>query len=129
MRVSRKERTTLPAIILLSSLFFLFSPVRAEDPADIPAGELLFKEKCSVCHKTTDQALVGPGLQGIMERRDEKWVDKWLQDPGRLINSGDKTAIELKKGFFRTMPTLPEMKDPVKRKTIIEYLKTLKQEG
>lgn len=93
------------------------------------AGELLFKEKCSVCHKTTDQALVGPGLQGIMERRDEKWVDKWLQDPGGLLKSGDKTATELKKGFFRTMPTLPEMQDPVKRKTIIEYLKTLKQEG
>jgi len=128
VRVSRKKRTIFPAILLLS-LFFLFSPVKAEDSANIPAGELLFQEKCSVCHKTTDQALVGPGLQGIMERRDEKWVDTWLQDPGGLINSGDKTAVELKKGFFRTMPTLPEMKDPVKRKAIIEYLKTLKQEG
>lgn len=114
---------------MLSSLFFLFSPVRAEDSVNMPAGEALFKEKCSMCHKTTDQLLVGPGLKGVMERRSEKWVDTWLQDPGGLISSGDKTAVELKKGFFRTMPTLPEMKDPLKRKTIIEYLKTLKQEG
>ena len=128
MRVLMKKRTILPAILFLS-LFFFISPAKAEDTPDIPAGELLFKEKCSVCHKTTDQMLVGPGLQGIMERRDEKWVDKWLQDPGGLLKSGDKTATELKKGFFRTMPALPEMKDPVKRKAIIEYLKTLKQEG
>ncbi len=93
------------------------------------AGEQIFKEKCSVCHKTTEQQLVGPGLKGVMERRDEKWVDKWLENPAGVLKSGDKTAVELKKHFFRTMPTLPEMQEPVNRKKIIEFLKTLKEGG
>ena len=113
-------------LLLFISLVIIGSSVKAGDSPSIELGRRIFKQRCSVCHKTTDQRLVGPGLKGVMERRDEAWVDKWLQNPKALIKSGDKIAVELKKGYFRYMPTLQEMQDPVNRKGVIEYLKTLK---
>lgn len=133
-RIQGKDMTTSFITLFLYLVLFTGSTYGDDASANIvdagvdavAAGEIIFQEKCSVCHKTTDQQLVGPGLKGVMERRDEKWVDKWLKDPKGLIKSGDKTAVKLKSGYFRIMPAIEEMQDPVKRKEVIEYLKTLK---
>ena len=122
-------------VTLLLSLSIFISDAKGIESDNISpdnaaiSGEQIFKERCSMCHKLTEQQLVGPGLMGVMERRNEKWVDKWLSDPAGLIKSGDKTAVELKKHFFRTMPTIQDMQDPLNRKKIIEFLKTVKGGG
>jgi cytochrome c2 len=46
----------------------------ALDTAVVTKGEALFKLKCSACHKTTDQKLVGPGLYGVTKRRKASWI-------------------------------------------------------
>ena len=63
-------------ILLLSFSIFISNAKGIEsnnnnDPDNAAiAGEQIFKKKCSVCHKTTEQQFVGPGLLGVMERRD-----------------------------------------------------------
>jgi hypothetical protein len=42
---------------------------------------------------------VGPDLHGVLERRDEAWVARFLKSPGALIDSGDAVATGLLKQF------------------------------
>ena len=92
---------------------------------DAMLGEELFKKKCRQCHKTTEQVLIGPGLKDVTKRRSIEWIEKWLIDPKKILNSDDPIAQELKKNFKRVMPKIPEMSTDENRKDIIEYLKTL----
>ena len=40
-------------------------------------GEELFKQ-CKACHTLTADRLVGPGLEGVTEKRDRKWLKSWI---------------------------------------------------
>jgi len=93
---------------------------------DAVAGKKIYDQSCTYCHKSDYDEKFGPGLAGIMERRDAEWVDKFLQDPAEMIKS-DEYAQSLKEGntYNLTMPALPEMKDPAKRADVIEYMKTM----
>jgi len=111
--------------IAISSVFmwgFMLSSFSYADPL---TGEELFKKKCKQCHKTTEQVLVGPGLKDVTKRRSVEWIDRWLIDPKKILDSDDPIAQELKKNFKRVMPKIPEMSDEENRKNIIEYLKGL----
>lgn len=68
-------------------------------------GETLFKNNCAQCHNADASMLVGPGLAGIKERRDEEWLIKWIQNPQKVIQSGDKYAINLFEKFNKTEMT------------------------
>ncbi|MCP9762871.1 cytochrome c [Lacihabitans soyangensis] len=68
-------------------------------------GETLFKNNCAQCHNANASMLVGPGLAGIKERRDEEWLIKWIQNPQKVIQSGDKYAIKLFEKFNKTEMT------------------------
>lgn len=94
--------------------------------ADVEAGRKIYEQSCVYCHRADYDEKFGPGLAGIMERRDTEWVDKFLENPAEMIKS-DEYAQTLKEGneYGLTMPALPEMQDPVKRQDVIEYMKTI----
>jgi cbb3-type cytochrome oxidase cytochrome c subunit len=92
---------------------------------DTSSGEELFNKKCKQCHKTTEQLSIGPGLKDVTKRRSVEWIEKWLIDPKKVLESNDPIAQELKKNFKRVMPKIPEMAIDENRRGIIEYLKTL----
>jgi mono/diheme cytochrome c family protein len=49
-------------------------------------GEALFASKgCQACHTLTDQRLIGPGLQGITERRDIEWFVAMTMNPDSML--------------------------------------------
>ncbi len=86
-------------------------------------GERIYVKHCSGCHKLTDQTSKGPGFQGVMSRHTEAWIDKWLQNPKAVIESGDADAIKLKEKFRIIMPTLKVVADEKARREIINFLK------
>ncbi len=90
---------------------------------DADKGKTLFTRKCKGCHRLTDGVKVGPGLAGVTSRRTEQWIHKWLQNPRKMIEDGDKTAVMLKKKYKKTMRTIKLMKDEQNRKDIIAFLK------
>lgn len=63
-----------------------------------PAG-LLFTQRCSSCHSMGDGDKVGPDLKGVLDRREEAWVTRFLKSPGAMIDSGDAVASALLKKF------------------------------
>lgn len=94
--------------------------------ASLEEGKKIYDQLCSYCHRSDYNEKFGPGLAGIMERRDVEWVEKFLIDPAGMVKS-DEYAQTLKEGnkYGLTMPALPEMKDADKRASVIEYMKTI----
>ncbi len=113
-------------IKLFLSLPFFFVAMGSAIAADVEVGKKIFDQSCTYCHKSDYDEKFGPGLAGILERRDAEWVDKFLLDPAEMIKS-DEYAQTLKEGnsYGLTMPALPEMKDPAKRRAVIDYLRTI----
>jgi cytochrome c2 len=85
-------------------------------------GGKLFQNLCSSCHAATDEIVVGPGLRGISKRRKIKWIVKWVNNPVKVLNSGDKYANELYMKYNRAMMTpFPGLKEK-DIKAIIAYI-------
>lgn len=82
-------KLTAPLILLMAGL--LFSSVsNAQDK-----GKAIFEKNCAVCHKLTDEKLVGPGLKGITERREKAWLKKFIPASQDMVKSGDKLAVQV----------------------------------
>jgi mono/diheme cytochrome c family protein len=59
-----------------------------------------FKANCASCHTIGGGRLTGPDLKGVSERaqqagKDRDWLITYIQDPQRMINSGDPYAARL----------------------------------
>lgn len=97
------------------------APVAAEPAAtaaapasggDAAVGETIFKNNCASCHAVTNEVVVGPGLQGIEERRDFAWLKKWIHNPNGVIASGDDYAVKLYEKYNKTqMTAFPNLSD------------------
>lgn len=78
---------------------------------DQALGEKIFKNNCATCHAATDEVVVGPGLKGILGRRPINWITKWVNNPQKVIKSGDKYAVNLYEKFNRAeMTAYPNLK-------------------
>lgn len=62
---------------------------------DSSAGEEIFSVKCVACHTIGGGKLVGPDLQGVGERRDPEWIEKFISAPDEMLASGDPIATQL----------------------------------
>lgn len=111
--------------VAISSVFIVGLVSASLSYGDALPGEELFNKKCKQCHKITEQLLIGPGLKDVTKRRSIEWIEKWLKDPKKMLDSDDPIGQELKKNFKRVMPKIPEMSTEENRRDIIEYLKTL----
>lgn len=58
-------------------------------------GENLFRTRCAACHTIGDGASLGPDLAGVTERRDRRWLARWLADPQKMVDEKDPLALEL----------------------------------
>ncbi len=77
----------------------------ASASGDPVAGETLFKNNCKQCHAPTDKIVVGPGLKGIEDRQSFEWIKAWIQNPDKVIQSGDKYANEIYAKFNKLQMT------------------------
>lgn len=62
-------------------------------------GATLFEnEQCAQCHNIGGKALIGPDLEGLLERRELGWVRKMIASPEAMTKK-DSTARALKEEF------------------------------
>lgn len=111
--ISHRLRPHLPAVLLLLCFTLSGWISRAE------TGEEIYNKNCMTCHTLSDKRLTGPGLNGLLERRDAEWVAKWIRNSQELINSGDETAVKLFEEYHKVaMPSYDlsddEMADLIK---------------
>ncbi len=57
------------------------------DQAMIAKGQPIFDSKCSACHKTTDEKLVGPGWKGVTDRRTPEWIMNFITNTDVMLDS------------------------------------------
>ena len=67
------------------------------DQAMVSEGEVIFKSKCTACHKISKK-FVGPALKGITERRSPEWIMNMALNPEGMVAD-----------------------DPIAKKLLVEY--------
>ena len=82
-------KLTAPLILLLAGI--LFSSVSIAQNK----GKEIFEKNCAVCHKLSDEKLVGPGLKDVTKRRDKSWMKKFIPASQDMVKAGDKTAVKV----------------------------------
>lgn len=82
-------KLSAPLLLLMAGM--LFSSVsRAQDK-----GKEIFEKNCSICHKLTDEKLVGPGLKDVTKRREKAWMKKFITSSQEQVKAGDKIAVQV----------------------------------
>jgi protein SCO1/2 len=58
-------------------------------------GQALFKKMCAPCHTIGVGDRVGPDLRGVTARRDQPWLEEFIQNPSKMRAKHDPTALAL----------------------------------
>ncbi len=59
------------------------------------SGESVYGVKCSSCHKTTSEKLVGPGWEGVTKRRKPEWILNFITNPDPMIDKDPELQAQL----------------------------------
>ncbi|MBI4238337.1 MAG: cytochrome c [Deltaproteobacteria bacterium] len=82
------------------ALFAAAGPAHAD-------GKTLFQQKCAACHSIGGGKLVGPDLQGVVQKRDRAWLTRWIREPDAMLAEKDATAVALLQEYNNVpMPNL-----------------------
>lgn len=70
-------------------------------------AEDIYRFRCLACHSLGTEDGIGPGLKGVTERRDRKWLARWLKEPDKMLAEQDPIAIDLYNRYNKVlMPNL-----------------------
>lgn len=84
-------------------------------------GKKIFSDNCQVCHSLGADKLIGPGLKDITKRRTEAWLIPWIRNSQKVIESGDKYAVDLYNAYNKTpMPPYAFSDDEIK--AVLAYI-------
>ena len=83
-------------------------------------GKVVFEAKCTACHRTTDQKIVGPGLKGVTQKQSPAWILNMITNPAEMTQK-DPTAKDLLATHLTQM-TFQDVSDD-QAKQILEYLR------
>jgi mono/diheme cytochrome c family protein len=129
---SFKILTTFLAFCFFATLGFsqadstsVAAPAGGGDAAN---GETLFKNNCSSCHNPTKEANLGPGLKGVQERRDFAWIKTWVNNPQKVIASGDAYAVALYNQYSKANMTAFPSFGEKEVKDILAYVAAYKED-
>lgn len=65
------------------------------DAAMAANGEKVYGVKCSSCHKTTDEKLVGPGWKGVTGRNSAEWIMNFVTNTDEMLSKDPKAQAQL----------------------------------
>lgn len=105
MMKSIYSNTILQIIVVV---LISFSSVFSQDVVDTVAvqkGEQIFKTNCISCHGIGTSTLIGPGLEGITDKRKKEWLKKWINSSSDFIASGDPEAIAIYEQYNKVAMT------------------------
>jgi len=69
----------------------------------VKMGKSIYDMKCSACHKLTDQRVVGPGFQGVTNRRRPEWIMNMITNVEVMLDK-DPAAQALLEECLTRMP-------------------------
>jgi len=95
------------------------------DSVTIAAGQATFIQNCGGCHNFRQDG-IGPKLSGLTASVPADWIQHFIKDPKKVIESGDVRAQELFKKYKVAMPSFASLTDP-EIKGVIAFLNTHKK--
>ena len=90
------------------------------DQAMATEGQKVAEVKCTSCHKTTDEKLVGPGWKGVSERRKPEWIMNFITNPDPMIDKDPAVQAQLEICLVR-MPN--QGLNDADARNILEYMR------
>jgi cytochrome c len=66
-----------------------FKNIQLENPfntAMAAKGKAIYQSKCFACHKLTSEVLVGPGWEGVTQRRTPEWIMNWITNTKVMLD-------------------------------------------
>ena len=85
-------------------------------------GKLVFKNKCSSCHRT-NRKFIGPNPTGILTRRSPEWVMNMIMNPEEMVKK-DPIAKELLIKYNGS-PMANQNLTKEETRQVLEYFRTL----
>ena len=82
----------------------------ATDPQYIAYGKTLFTQYCGTCHNFNFDG-IGPKLGGITDSMPVTWIREFIQNPKKMIDSGDARAVRLFAKHKSSMPPFAGLGD------------------
>ena len=90
-------------------------------------GQKAFQGRCTVCHKTTKEKLIGPGLAGLFNtKRALEEGSVVLADENYLRESILNPGAKIAKGYLNQMTPFAGLLSEEELSGLIEYIKSLK---
>lgn len=90
------------------------------DKKTLAAGKQLFNSNCASCH-AIDHEEIGPRLGGITHLLPAKALTEFIQNPGKVIDSGEPRAVALSKKYNMVMMSYDFLK-PAEINSILAYI-------
>lgn len=103
----------LGVLMLAISLVFLFKSKKnsyATDESTIQTGKKNFTKYCISCHSLQEEG-IGPRLGGITLLLSERGLKSFINNPAKIIQSGEERAITLQARYKQLMPAYEWMAD------------------
>ena len=93
----------------------------------VQIGEKVFQQRCMVCHATTTEKRIGPGIQGLFGAKREFEKGKSLiADANYIKESILNPSVRLVRGYGNLMTPFAGAFTEEEMTALIEYIKTLK---
>jgi cytochrome c len=73
------------------------------NPEMVARGQTLYEMRCAACHKLGDQFIIGPGWEGLTERRSPEWIMNMILNVDEMLLK-DSEAQELLRDCLVRMP-------------------------
>jgi cytochrome c len=86
------------------------------------AGEKVYNEKCTACHKA-DANYIGPAPKGILERRTPEWIMNMILNPEEMVVE-NKIAKDLLIEY-NGAPMANQNLTEDEARSVLEYFRTL----
>jgi protein SCO1/2 len=84
------------------------------DVGQAESGKGVFNARgCNGCHTVGRGDLSAPDLGGLLERRSQSWIKRWLRDPTTMLNTDDTAKEMLKQYNYMRMPNLKLSEDEI----------------
>ena len=92
------------------------------DPAMAAEGKKIAEVKCTSCHKTTDEKLVGPGWKGVTTRKSPHWIMNFISNPDPMIDVDPELQKQLELCLVR-MPN--QGLTDTEARQVLEYMREI----
>ncbi len=100
-----------------------FQNVELTNPLDqsmVSNGKNIYEVKCMSCHKLNDERIVGPGFEGVTNRRTPEWIMNFVTNTDEMIEK-DTAAQRMLEQCLVRMPNQGLSDDDARH--VLEYLR------